>query len=86
MNGTSVDLSWRLGTNPNYVEQVVRRRDLSVRPPVWTEIDVGLADTSYTDTGLTSGKTYRYRVRAYKDRASNKYGEEKGGFVDAVIP
>ena len=81
-----MSLSWTAATNPNYVEQVVRRRDLSVSPTVWTEIDVGLEDTSYADTGLTSGKTYRYRVRAYKDRANNKYGEEVGGYVDAVIP
>ena len=86
VSGTSVELSWELGTNPNYVEQVVLRRDLSVRPPVWTEIDVGLGDVSYVDTGLTSGETYRYRVRAYKDRANDRYGEEKGGFADAVIP
>ena len=86
VDGMTVDLSWTAATNPNYVEQVVRRRDLSVSPLVWTEIDVGLEDTSYADTGLTSGKTYRYRVRAYKDRANNKYGEQVGGYVDAVIP
>ena len=86
VSGTTVNLTWTATTNPNYVEQVIRWRDLSVRPPEWNEIDVGLEDTSYTHQGLTSGKTYRYRVRAYKDRANDRYGEEVGGWADAVIP
>ena len=84
VDGTTVDLSWTATTNPNYVRQVVRRRDVSVVPEDWTEITVGLDDTAYSDTGLTSGTTYRYRVRAYKDNGN--YGEEKDGFSDAVIP
>ena len=86
VSGTTATLSWTAATNPAYVEQVVRRRDLSVSPPVWTEIDVAWDATSYVDTGLTSGKTYRYRVRSYKDRANDRFGEEKDGFADAVIP
>ena len=84
VDGTTVSLSWTAVTNPNYVRQVVRRRDVSVVPEDWTEITVGLDDTAYSDTGLTSGTTYRYRVRAYKDNGN--YGEEKDGFADAVIP
>ena len=86
VSGTTATLSWTAATNPAYVEQVVRRRDLSVSPPVWTEIDVAWDATSYVDTGLASGKTYRYRVRSYKDRANDRFGEEKDGFADAVIP
>ena len=81
---TTVNLSWTAATNPNYVRQVVRRRDVSVVPEDWTEITVGLDDTAYSDTGLTSGVTYRYRVRAYK--SNGHYGQEKEGFADAVIP
>ena len=85
VDGTTVDLSWTAATNPNYTSQRLLRRVAGVSPIAWTEIP--LADvnvTAYTDTGLTSGTTYRYRVRAYKD--SGNYGEEKGGFADAVIP
>ena len=85
VNGTTVELTWTATTNPNYTSQRLLRRVAGVSPIDWTEIPLADVDvTTYTDTGLTSGVTYRYRVRAYKD--SGNYGEEKGGFVDAVIP
>ena len=84
VDGTTVDLSWTAATNPNYTSQRLLRRVAGVSPIYWTEIPLELDVTTYTDTGLTSGVTYRYRVRAYKD--SGNYGEEKGGFADAVIP
>ena len=84
VDGTTVNLSWTAATNPNYVRQVLRRRDVSVVPEDWTEITVGLDGTAYSDTGLSSGVTYRYRVRAYK--SNGHYGQEKEGFADAVIP
>ena len=73
VNGTSVGLSWELGTNPNYVRQEVWRREVGVTPLDWTEIAVGLNDTSYTDTGLVGGKQYVYRIRA--EKANDKGGE-----------
>ena len=84
MDGTTVDLSWTVATNPNYVRQVVFRRDVAVNPIQWTEIDVGLNDTTYSDTGLTGGVTYRYRVRSYKQLVGGNYGES--GHAEAVIP
>ena len=84
VDGTTVTLSWTAATNPNYTSQRLLRRVAGVSPVVWTEIPLAVDVTTYTDAGLTSGVTYRYRVRAYKD--SGNYGEEKGGFADAVIP
>ena len=85
VDGTTVNLSWTAATNPNYTSQRLLRRVAGVSPIIWTEIPLADANvTAYTDTGLTSGTTYRYRVRAYKD--SGNYGGEKGGFADAVIP
>ena len=81
---TTVNLSWTATTNPNYTSQRLRRRVAGVSLIDWTEIPPAVDTTTYTDTGLTSGITYRYRVRAYKD--SGNYGEEQGGYADAVIP
>ena len=82
--GTTVNLSWTVATNPNYVRQVVFRRDFAVNPIQWTEIPVVLDDATYSDTGLTSGITYRYRVRSYKQLVDGNYGES--GHAEAVIP
>ena len=84
VDGTTVDLSWTVATNPNYVRQVLFRRDFAVNPIQWTEIPVGLNDATYSDTGLTGGITYRYRVRSYKQMVGGNYGES--GHAEAVIP
>ena len=73
VTGSAVSLSWTLGTNPNYVRQLVKRREVGVVPRDWTEIPVGLSDMSYTDTGLVSGTQYVYRIRA--EKANGKGGE-----------
>ena len=83
VDGTTVDLSWTVATNPNYVRQVLFRRDFAVNPIQWTEIPVGLDDATYSDTGLTGGITYRYRVRSYKQMVGGNYGES--GHAEAVI-
>ena len=74
VDGTTVNLSWTAATNPNYTSQRLLRRVAGVSPIQWTEIPLALDATTYMDMGLTSGVTYRYRVRAYKD--SGNWGEE----------
>ena len=67
ISGTNVVLTWTRGENPNYVSQVVRRRVAGVRPEQWTDVTVGVNDTTYTDTTVQSGTKYIYRVHALKN-------------------
>ena len=67
ISGTDVILTWTKGENPNYVSQVVRRRVAGVRPEQWTDVTVGVNDTTYTDTTVQSGTKYIYRVHALKN-------------------
>ena len=75
VDGTTVTLSWTAATNPNYTSQRLLRRVAGVSPVAWTEIPLAVDATTYTDTGLTSGVTYRYRVRAYKGQRQLRGGE-----------
>ena len=67
ISGTDVILTWIKGENPNYVSQVVRRRVAAVRPEQWTDVTVGINDTTYTDTTVQPGTRYIYRVHALKN-------------------
>ena len=67
ISGTDVILTWTKGENPNYVSQVVRRRVTGVNPEQWTDVTVGVNDTTYTDTTVQSGTGYTYRVHALKN-------------------
>ena len=66
-----VRLAWTPGTNPNYTSQTVKRREVQVNPVVWTDVSVGVSDSSYTDTTARAGVKYIYRIRASR---SNGYG------------
>ena len=76
LSGTDVNLTWTAHTNPHYVNQLVIRRVAGVTPLDWTEFNIGIDDTSYTDTTAVSGTTYVYRVRATKENG-------KGGHSNA---
>ncbi len=76
-SGRSVILSWTAHTNPNYTNQYVLRREAGVAPPDWTEIPIGLTDTSYTDTSMPGDNEYVYRIHAEKDNG-------KGGMSNAI--
>lgn len=60
-----VVLTWEAHTNPNYVKQQVWRR-ISSKGSEWTEFDVGLNDTTYTDITAVPGNSYIYRIRVEK--------------------
>ena len=64
--GGAVVLHWMPGSNPHYVQQVVKRREAGVRPEVWTDLEVDVSAHSYTDGTAASGKTYIYRVKGLR--------------------
>ena len=89
VSGTTVNLTWTATTNPYYVCQEVLRRVIPGGD--WVRDPVAIDATSHEDTGLTSGTTYRYRVRAYKGcgddgLGTGNFGEELDGWADAVVP
>ena len=63
----AVILHWVPGNNPNYVKQVVKRREAGVRPEVWTDFEVDVSAQTYTDRSAQSGKTYIYRIKGLRD-------------------
>ncbi len=69
---TGVYLTWAQGSNPNYVKQVVKRREVGVRPAQWTTSDVAASASEYTDTSVHTGKVYAYRVQAVRGNNQNK--------------
>ena len=77
VSGTSVDLTWTAGTNPNYDRQVVLRRE-AVKDAGFEIIKVLATDaTSYTDATVESGKTYIYRIKG--EKPPNAEGDRRGG-------
>jgi len=76
-NSLQVVLSWTPGTNPNYVRQVIMRRQSGTatgergedtfQPAQWVEVaTLPSGARTYTDSGVSEGKRYSYRVRAEK--------------------
>ena len=66
VSGTTVNLTWTAHTNPHYVTQSVRRRVAGVTPLSWTDFPVGIRVTAYSDSTVTSGTTYVYRIAVMK--------------------
>lgn len=51
----------------------------------WTEIaDLAAGSTSYTDTGLSSGTTYYYRVAAYDEYGSSAWSDVASAATEAA--
>lgn len=57
-----VVLSWTAGTDTRITDQYVMRRQRGVT--TWTEIKLAKDATSHTDSGLTSGQKYIYRIES----------------------
>ena len=66
MDGAVV-LHWMPGSNPHYVQQVVKRRDAGGRPEVWMDFEVDVSAHTYTDRTAESVKTYIYRGKGLRE-------------------
>ncbi len=60
-----VYLTWTPGNAPSYVKQVVRRREVGT-DGAWTDFDIGVSVSEYTDESVEHGTRYVYRVKAEK--------------------
>ena len=67
--GKQIRLNWTnlLGEGGYYIER-------SLNGSTWSQIgSVGADVTTYTDTGLTAGTRYYYRIRAYNSSGNGAY-------------
>jgi beta propeller repeat protein len=73
-SATSIALTWSDNAD-NETGYKIERRKSTVA--TWTVIKTTLANvTSFTNTGLTTGRSYVYRVRAYRSTAYSGYSNE----------
>jgi hypothetical protein len=79
-SSTQIDLTWTDNTTTETQFKVERSLDGSTG---WTQIGTNSAnDTTYSDTGLTPGTTYYYRVRAFDGSINSAYS----GTANAATP
>lgn len=72
-SGTSISLSW----SDNSEDEAGFKIERWVDEDEWVEIKMVAAnETLYVDTGLTTGSTYGYRVRAYVEFGTSDYSDE----------
>lgn len=78
LSSTSIRLDWTIGSTNHDGHSIERSTD-GVN---YTEIDtVTGATATFTDTGLTSGTYYYYRVRAYRGTAYSDYSNVAATFT-----
>lgn len=75
---TSIDLSWTDNSNNEDGFRIYRGTSSGALSQIDT---VGANSTTYTDTGLSGGTTYFYRVEAYNSVGSNSTSEVDGTTV-----
>lgn len=83
VSGTAIDLAWTDNTSTEDNFKVERSLDGSTG---WTEIATPAANaTTYSDTGLTPGVTYYYRVRAYDAPTNSAYSNTANATTPATL-
>jgi len=63
-SGTEIDISWNAVPNPNSHSNTVYNLQRSLDQTTWTTVSSGQTGITYTDTGLSQGTAYYYRVNA----------------------
>ena len=83
-----IALAWTSPSTNTTGFKIERAVDLGGAPASWLQItNVSSSTASFTDTGLVTGKTYWYRVRAFNNVGNSPYSNEasaqvrKGQFV-----
>jgi hypothetical protein len=72
----SVDLSWDDNSDNELGFKIERKDDSLHIPAPWVLIDSVVANaTTFTDTGLTPGTAYSYRIYAYNDFGNSAYSD-----------
>lgn len=83
LDGFQVVLSWTPGTNSNHVRQIILRKQSGTatgdrgagtfQPAQWQEVaTLSSGASTYTDSNVSNGQRYSYRVRA--EKANGKGG------------
>ncbi|MCL6519331.1 MAG: PQQ-binding-like beta-propeller repeat protein [Armatimonadetes bacterium] len=73
LSETQVHLQWQDNSNDEYGFRIERK----IAGGAYTFIaNVGESVTTYTDSGLSSGQTYYYRVCAYQEAGNSAYSNE----------
>jgi len=84
VSSSQINLSWTDASNNESVFKIERKTGTEGS---YVQIDlVGANATTYSDTGLTAGTTYYYRVRAYNSFGDSTYSNEANATTTAVAP
>lgn len=82
LSWNSISLSWTNGTTNQTGVRIERCKSLGSRCSNYSEIaTVAGTATNYTDSGLTAGTPYRYRVRAYNEAGNSQYSNTAGAIT-----
>lgn len=83
-NSTTINLSWTDNSGNEVGFKIERKTGAS---GTYAEIARVAANVrSYSNTGLTTGTTYYYRVRAYTSHGNSSYSNEASGTPSAGVP
>jgi alpha-tubulin suppressor-like RCC1 family protein len=81
ISSTQIDLLWQDNSSDELGLQIERKIGLT---GTWsTTFTAGANVTIYSDTTVTSGNTYYYRVRAYNDFGNSQYSNEANTALSA---
>ncbi|MFQ5454664.1 MAG: fibronectin type III domain-containing protein [Nitrospirota bacterium] len=84
ISGSQIDLVWTDNSNNEDGFRIERKTGVS---GIYAEITtVGPGLTSYSDTGLSAGTTYYYRVRAYNISGNSIYSNEANAMTTPPPP